>query len=146
MRELASFAVGGVPSNRPRRPEPPMMPEKAARSLRVLYFLNSLARGGAEEHLLFLIRGLDRGRFRIYLACPVELARTLQADLPSDVELITLRLGRPAHIWPALRLAVLIMRRRIHILHSHLSFGSLFASPIGWMCRVPVIVETTNLN
>jgi hypothetical protein len=92
--------------------------------------------------MLHLIRGLDRARFRAHLVCPPELARALRSDLPSDVELTTLRLRGPAHVWPALRLARLIATRRIDILHSHLSFGSLFASPIGRVCRVPVIVET----
>ena len=95
-----------------------------ARPLRVLYFSNSLARGGAEEHLLLLVQGLDRSRFTVSLACPAELGRTLQADLPSDVELIPLRLRGPTDVWPALRLALVIVRRRIDILHSHLSFGS----------------------
>lgn len=116
------------------------------RPLRVLYFLNSLAPGGAEGHVLLLVQGLDRSRFTVSLACPAELGRTLQADLPADVELIPLRLRGPTDVWAAFRLALLIARRRIDILHSHLSFGSLFASPIGWACRVPVIVETTHLN
>ena len=118
----------------------------ATRPLRVLYFANSLARGGAEEHLLLLAQGLDRSRFTASGACPAELGRTLQADLPADVELIPLRLRGPTDVWPAFRLALMIALRRIDILHSHLSFGSLFASPIGWACRVPVIVETTHLN
>ena len=126
--------------------EPSRVSANPRRPLRILYFSNSLARGGAEEHMLILVKGLDRARFRVHLACSPELAQTLQADLPSDVELLPLRLRTPAHLWPALRLAWLIVARRIDILHSHLLFGSLFASPIGWVCRVPVIVETPNLN
>jgi glycosyltransferase involved in cell wall biosynthesis len=118
----------------------------AGHPLRVLQFSNALVRGGAEEHILHLVRGLDRARFRLHLVCPPELARALLSDLPSDVELTTLRLRGPAHVWSIMRLAWLIAARRIDILHSHLSFGSLFASPIGWACRVPVIVETPNLN
>jgi glycosyltransferase involved in cell wall biosynthesis len=127
-------------------PEPSSASAGPRRPLRVLYFSNSLARGGAEEHLLILIKGLDRTRFRVHLVCSPELAETLRADVPSDVELIPLHLRGPAHVWPALRLAWLIAGRRIDILHSHLSFASTFASPIGWVCRVRVIVETPNLN
>ena len=33
--------------------------------LSIVHFCNSLARGGAEEHILILLRGLDRSRFRL---------------------------------------------------------------------------------
>lgn len=36
----------------------------------LLYFSNELARGGAEEHLLTLLRGVDRKFFRLHLVCP----------------------------------------------------------------------------
>jgi glycosyltransferase involved in cell wall biosynthesis len=124
-------------------PSPDLHP---ARLLSVLHFSNSLARGGAEEHLLILLRGLDRSRFRLHLACTPELAETIRADVPLDVELVPLRLRKPTQVWSALRLARLILARRVDILHSHLSYGSLFASPIGRLCRVPVIIETPNLN
>src|SRR5258707_9627607 len=43
-------------------------------------------------------------------------------------------------------MARIIRERNIAILHSHLSCGSLFASPIGWACRVPVTLETPHLR
>src|SRR6185312_10579910 len=41
-----------------------------SRRLRLLHFSNATARGGAEEHMLTLLRGLDRKRFELHLACP----------------------------------------------------------------------------
>ena len=114
--------------------------------LTVLYFSNTLARGGAEEHILTLLRGLDRGRFRPLLACTPEVAERLAGDIPGDVPVTTLRLRSPRHVAAARALAALIRRERVDILHSHLFYSSLFASPIGCACRVPVIVETPHVR
>jgi glycosyltransferase involved in cell wall biosynthesis len=45
-----------------------------------------------------------------------------------------------------LRLARILRKRRVKILHSHLFYASLFASPIGWVCGVPVIIETPHVR
>ena len=116
------------------------------RPLSLLYFSNTLARGGAEEHILTLLKGLDRRHFRLHLVCTPQVAEKLRPDIPSDVELVPLFLRKPSQIGSALRLARIIRERRVDILHSHLFYSSLFASPIGWSCRVPVIIETPHLR
>jgi glycosyltransferase involved in cell wall biosynthesis len=114
--------------------------------LSVLYFSNTLARGGAEEHILTLLRGLDRRQFQPLLVCAPEVAEQLRPDLPGDVDLIPLRLRSPGHLAAALRLSHILRDRGVDILHSHLFYSSLFASPIGWVCRVPLIVETPHVR
>lgn len=116
------------------------------RPLSVLYFANELVRGGAEEHILTLLQGLDREYFHFHLVCPAECAEKLRPDLPANVELLPLCLSKPRHIGAALRLAQILRKRRVDILHSHLFYASLFASPIGWLCRVPLIVETPHVR
>lgn len=116
------------------------------RPLSVLYFSNSLVRGGAEEHLLTLVRGLDRERFRAHLVCTPEVAGQLRRDLPANVKLTPLSLRRPTQMAAAMSLAGLLRSCRIDILHSHLFYASLFASPVGWLCRVPVIIETPHVR
>jgi len=112
----------------------------------VLHFSNSLVRGGAEEHILTLLRGLDRKFFRLHLVCPPELAARVRPDLPDDVELIPLLVRKPTQPAAAFRLGRILRERRVTILHSHLFYASLFASPIGWAWRVPVILETPHLR
>ena len=112
----------------------------------VLHFSNERVRGGAEEHMLTLLRGLSRELFRIHLACTPELARLMKHDLPDDVEVFPLKLDKPWQIWSAMELAEIIRRRQIAVLHSHLFYASLFASPVGWMCSVPVVVETPHVR
>jgi len=112
----------------------------------VLHFTNALARGGVEEHVLTLMRGLDRSCFRLHWVCPPEVADKIKPDLPADVELFPLCLRKPRQIGSALRLAQILWQRRVDIIHSHQFTASLFASPLGWLCRVPVIVETPHLR
>jgi glycosyltransferase involved in cell wall biosynthesis len=111
-----------------------------------MHFSNCLVRAGAEEHILTLLKGLDRERFRLSLTCTPEVARKLGADVPSDVEVFTLTLRKPGHLAAAWRLAGILRSRRVDILHSHLFYASLFASPIGRLCGVPVVVETPHVR
>jgi glycosyltransferase involved in cell wall biosynthesis len=112
----------------------------------ILYFSNEPTRGGAEEHLLTLLRGLDRNYFQPLLACPSELAEKLRPDLPSDVEVFPISLRKLSHAGAMLRLARILRERAVKILHSHLFYASLFASPIAWMSGVPVIIETPHVR
>jgi glycosyltransferase involved in cell wall biosynthesis len=114
----------------------------SVRPISLLFFTNTYERGGAEEHMLTLLRGLDRTRFKCHLVCPLELANVLRADLPADVELLPLCLRNPRQLQTAYRLSRILRERRVDILHSHQFYSSLFASPIGWLCRVPIVVET----
>ena len=61
------------------------------RPLSVLFFTNTRTRGGAEEHMLTLLRGLDRTYFRMLLVCPSELAEKLRSRWSALVE--SLHLG-----------------------------------------------------
>lgn len=112
----------------------------------VCYFSNALARGGAEEHILTLLHGLDRTRFRASLVCTPEVAEKVRPDVPDDVDVVPLRLRKPRDVGAAIALARFLRSRRFDVLHSHLFYSSLFASPIGRVCRVPLIVETPHVR
>jgi glycosyltransferase involved in cell wall biosynthesis len=112
----------------------------------VAFFSNAQARGGAEEHMLTLLRGFDRKRFRLFLVCPGEVAELLAGDLPPDVTLLRLTLRSPRQVHEMVRLGAFLRRQRIAVLHSHLFYASLFASPVARVCGVPVIVETPHIN
>ena len=112
----------------------------------VAHFTAANVRAGVEEHILTLLRGLDRRYFRLHLVCRPEVAGKLQPDLPDDVEVEPLDLGRFSAAGTAGRLARVLRDRHIDLLHSHQFRASLLASPMGWLCRVPVIVETPHLR
>jgi glycosyltransferase involved in cell wall biosynthesis len=112
----------------------------------ILYFSNETERGGAEEHLLALLCGLDRKVFRLHLACADEMAEKLVPDLPDDVEVFRVTLRKATHFAGMIRLAHILRERQIGILHSHLFYASLFASPIGRFVGVPLIFETPHVR
>jgi glycosyltransferase involved in cell wall biosynthesis len=116
-----------------------------SREIAVLLFTGTRVRYGAEEHMLTLLRELPRLLFRFHMVCPPELAERIRGDLPADVELIELSLSSFWRVRDILEFAKILKKRRIDILHSHMSFSSRFASPIGWACGVPAILETTHV-
>jgi glycosyltransferase involved in cell wall biosynthesis len=109
----------------------------------ILHFTVTVVRGGVEEHILLLLRELDRRYFRQTLVCPPQLAGQMKADIPADVELIPFEVGRGL-IAAASRFARLIRGRQVDILHSHMFQASRFSSPVGRFCGVPVKVETSH--
>src|SRR5260370_1204942 len=121
-------------------------PSSGNQMISVLHFSNTEARGGVEEHILSLLRGLDRRHFHPYLACTAKVADQLRNDIPEDVEVLPLELTGPTSIRAAFGLARMLLKRRIDILHSHMFQSSLFASPIGNLCGVPLIVETPHIR
>lgn len=111
-----------------------------------MFFANAVARAGVEEHMLELLRGLDRRLFRLHFACPKVLLEKYGDDIPKDVHITPVMVDRLSDVRGAARLAAALRRHKIEILHSHMFRASLFASPIGRLCRVPVILETPHVR
>jgi glycosyltransferase involved in cell wall biosynthesis len=109
-------------------------------------FSNTTMRAGVEEHILELLRGLDRHQFRLHLACPEVLLEQFGNDIPRDVHVTPILLDHVSDIRGAIRLARTLRRQKIDILHCHMFRASLFASPIGRLCGVRVIIETTHVR
>ncbi|HEV2299107.1 MAG TPA: glycosyltransferase family 4 protein [Candidatus Acidoferrales bacterium] len=112
----------------------------------ILMFCNTTVRAGVEEHILELLRGLDRRQFRLHLACPKVLLEQYGNDIPKDVHVSPILLDHLSDIRGEIRLARTLRHQKIDILHCHMFRASLFASPIGRLCRVPVIIETTHVR
>ena len=114
-------------------------------AINLCYFSSEPVRGGVEEHMLLLLRRLDRKHFRLHLVCHPALAEKLRSDLPEDVHLLPLHLEHLHQVSAGFRFAEILRKYQIDILHSHLFRASLVASPIGKLCRVPVILETPHV-
>jgi len=112
----------------------------------VLHFSNEFVRGGAEQHMLTLLCGLSREYFDLHLVCTPQLAKLLRPDLPPDVEVLPLLFRKPWQVNVALQLAEILRSRRVDILHSHIFYASLFASPVAWSCSVPMVIETPHVR
>jgi glycosyltransferase involved in cell wall biosynthesis len=118
----------------------------STRPLAVMMFANATERAGAEEHILELLRRLDRRLFRLHLACPDVLLGKYGDDIPKDVHVTPIILDHLSDMRGAIRLARTLRKRKIDVLHSHMFRASLFASPIGRLSGVPVIIETTHVR
>ena len=114
--------------------------------LTICMFDNETVRGGAEEHLLCLLQGLDRARFRPLLAAPAALIDLLGRDLPGDVTRLPIELYSHSQLGRMWKLASFLRREQVDVLHSHGFRPSLLASPVGCMARVPVTVETPHVR
>ncbi len=108
----------------------------------VLHFTNSRLWGGVEGHICGLLRNVSTRLFRVHLVCDPVLFGRFRDAIPGDIAITPLVLSSPKHIVPALQLAGLLRREKVQVVHSHMFWSSLFASPIAWTCRVPAIVET----
>jgi glycosyltransferase involved in cell wall biosynthesis len=117
----------------------------ATEPISILYFSNSTARGGAEEHVLTLLREVDRKLFQPGLVCPAVCVEKLGADIPNDVRVFPLTLQKP-YEWNALALRRILHQEKVGILHSHHFGASLAASPVGWASGVPVMIETPHIR
>jgi len=112
----------------------------------VLHFCNEIVRGGAEQHILTLLCGLSREYFDLHLVCTPHLAGLLKPDLPGDVEVLPLLFRKPWQVNAALQLAEILRSRRVDIVHSHIFYASLLASPVAWSCSVPIVIETPHVR
>jgi glycosyltransferase involved in cell wall biosynthesis len=114
--------------------------------LTVLHFTSAFACGGAEAHLAGIVRALDREAFEPLVACPTRIAGPLRDELGPDVELIPIDLRGVRDFRVAPKIARLLARRRIDILHSHLFASSLFASPAARLAGARAVIETPHVS
>ena len=75
----------------------------STRPLAVMMFSNATERAGAEEHILELLRRLDRRLFRLHLACPDVLLGKYGNDIPKDVHVTSIMLDQLFDIRGAIR-------------------------------------------
>jgi glycosyltransferase involved in cell wall biosynthesis len=116
------------------------------RRLTVLHFTSAFERGGAEAHLVALVRALDGQAFEPLVACPAPLAEQIGEDLGPNVEMIPIDLRRARDFRAASTILRLFARRQIDILHSHLFSSSLFASPAARLAGAGAVIETPHVS
>lgn len=112
----------------------------------VMQFTNTVVRGGVEEHILVLLRGLSRDLFKISFVCPPQLAEQVRADVPGDVELIEFEPFSIFDLGAARHFKSILTNRRIQLLHSHMFQSSRVSSPIARIAGVSAIIETPHVR
>jgi glycosyltransferase involved in cell wall biosynthesis len=122
------------------------MTVEPGRRITVMHFASEPVRGGAEEHMLTLLRRLDRSHFQPIVAAHPHLVEMLRPDLPPDVEAIPLTLRGPRDVKGALSFVREVRARKVGVVHSHMFQAGRLASPLAWLAGVPVIVETPHVR
>ena len=111
--------------------------------IRVMQFLNSTVRSGAEEVALELARGLDPKRFRSFLVCPPELMEAFGDDSHArHIETYALSLQAPWQAAVALRFVGYLRSQKIDVVNAHMIRAALVAVPLARMAGVPVVIQT----
>jgi len=106
--------------------------------------------GGARKHVFQLLRGLDRGRFELHLACSMErdagVAAELDALSAEGVRVFPVRmLRRPAPLadFGALGALCRLMRAGAYnLVHTHASKAGFLGRLAARRARVPAVVHT----
>lgn len=112
------------------------------RQIRLLHLITGLDIGGAERQLPHILRRLDAARYQL-IVCSLTTDGPIGAELRQQgVEVVALGARKCTDLGVLVRLARLLRRRRVDILHAHLFHSNVVARLIGRVCRVPVIVTS----
>ncbi|HLT19483.1 MAG TPA: glycosyltransferase [Thermomicrobiales bacterium] len=109
----------------------------------VLYPVNELKIGGAEQQLLELVRGIDKRRFRVIVA-PLYGGGALEPEFRavSGVEVVNLNRRGKYDPSPLFRIARLLRRYRVDIVQPFLSPATFFGLLPALLVRTPVTIVT----
>ena len=109
---------------------------------RVLNFITELNIGGAERLLTEVLPQLDRAKVEPQVACLHGDAPLAAALEQAGIRVHNLRSSQKFDPRPAWRLARLLERERIEILHTHLIQADILGYAAGRLARTPAIVST----
>jgi glycosyltransferase involved in cell wall biosynthesis len=111
--------------------------------VRVVQFLCSTVRSGAEEVALELARGLDPKKFKSFVVCPPSLLDSFESECrAAGAETLALTLASPWHVGAARKFVSFLRSQRIDVVHAHMVRAALVAVPLSRLAGVPVVVQT----
>lgn len=108
----------------------------------VFHLIGSLNVGGAEQQLVSIASAFDKERFRIIVGS-MQPGGGLQDTLAkTGIEHHCLNFRIRSFVPSVLRLALLLRREKVDILHTHIAYTSFYGRLAGLCARVPVMVTT----
>ncbi len=122
-------------------------PLRGQSPIKILYFLNSVVKAGVEEHVLGLLKNINRGKFEPILACPQELLDLLQEDIENlGIRSYPVCIRRWRNIGQIREFIKILKIEKPDIVNSHLFFATMFAAPLAKFSGVPKVIETAHLR
>ncbi|MGH7812719.1 MAG: glycosyltransferase [Candidatus Binataceae bacterium] len=108
-----------------------------------MHLLPSKVRAGAEEQALSLLVNLREFGFEPYFAAPSALLAAMEPELrAARVNCVPLEVSSSLDLAAGARLACILSRERIDILHCHLFIASLFGAGAARIAGVGTVIET----
>ncbi|VAV85703.1 hypothetical protein MNBD_DELTA01-1784 [hydrothermal vent metagenome] len=115
--------------------------------IKIVHFLNSRVRGGVENHVLLLLKYLDRKRFKPVVVCPPVLADILRVELQAmKVDIFELEVKSPFDIRDMLRFISFLRREKVDIVHAHLFNASRASHFLAKLAGVRITIETNHVR
>jgi len=109
---------------------------------RILHFITTPFRGGAEEHALSVLIALRNYGFAPFVAAPASLLEIMEPEWSRfGVRSVVNDMSSPLDWRGAARLAAMLKRERIDLVHCHMTTGSLCALPAARLAGA-LIIET----
>lgn len=114
--------------------------------IRIAYILPTEVRGGVEEHVLSLVKGIDKSKFQPFIVAPASLLQSLQPDLePGEAEVLPLRICGLGDWGEMARFYRFLKQQRIHLVNTHMFIATFYYAPVARLAGVSVVLETTHL-
>lgn len=117
----------------------------SVRPLELLYCLDNMRLGGSELNAVRTAEQLDRGRFRVTVACLSDdgpLTARYRAAGVSVIRFPVTSLYGVSAVRQGIALARFIAEKKIDIVHSHDMYSNVFAAPWARLARRPVLITS----
>lgn len=111
----------------------------ASQKLKILHMIDSGGQGGAEQVLYSLLENLGDERYEHHLFLPGEGWLNTKLSQTPGVTIVFCNGGGRFNFGYIRTIAAYLRENHIQLIHSHLMGTSLYASIVGFFCRVPVI-------
>ena len=115
--------------------------------IRVLYFLNSRIRDEVEEHVITLLKGINRQDFIPTLVCPEELIDRMHEELREyKIHSYPINIRKWTDISEIKDFLILLRKISPDIVHFHRFKAAAFAAPISKYANIPVTFYTMHMR
>lgn len=115
------------------------------KKINVLELTTTLEVGGTENMLSYLVRGLDRERFNVTLACLTGGGRVGDELARDGFDVRPLGMKSKLDFGVVFRLCGLIREKKVDVLHTYLFHANLLGRIAGRLSGVPVIVSSERI-